>query len=85
MRTHKQAEKVATVEHTVATPGSGIDAVLYKTVLCNFFKKGHCASGVDCKFAHGEAELRVAQAPIVCEAFVNGHCKYGDKVGALCS
>jgi len=33
----------------------------YKTELCTLWQKGKCEWGADCKFAHGEAELRAAQ------------------------
>ncbi|KAK0396673.1 hypothetical protein QR680_001807 [Steinernema hermaphroditum] len=59
----------------------------YKTALCNTFKMtGQCSYGVHCRFAHGEAELRlVAQShpkykTQLCNKFsVVGVCPYGSR------
>ncbi|CAD5208187.1 unnamed protein product [Bursaphelenchus xylophilus] len=35
----------------------------FKTVLCKHFMAGECRDGDDCKYAHGEEELRVPELP----------------------
>jgi hypothetical protein len=58
---------------------------LYKTTLCKHFgKRGYCIYGEECKFAHGEEELR--EKPYVrnyrlvpCRyLFEQGFCPYGE-------
>lgn len=60
---------------------------LYKTELCKSYKEenGYCRYGVNCQFAHGEAELRpVKRHPRyktkLCKNFLtHGKCPYGDR------
>jgi hypothetical protein len=40
-------------------------ATSYKTTLCTWNEKGKCRNGRQCRFAHGEAELRVTSTPHV--------------------
>ncbi|TMS36297.1 hypothetical protein L596_003494 [Steinernema carpocapsae] len=59
----------------------------YKTALCNTFKAdGDCPYGVNCRFAHGEAELRLGSGTHpkyktqLCNKFsVTGLCPYGSR------
>nr|KYP59594.1 Putative zinc finger CCCH domain-containing protein 21 [Cajanus cajan] len=47
-----------------------------KTELCRRFKKGACAHGSKCNYAHSTAELR--RQPKFCRLFLqNKHCPYG--------
>lgn len=39
--------------------------MLYRTVLCSWWKKGQCEFGDNCRFAHGESQLR-AGSPSTC-------------------
>mmetsp|Transcript_90292 Transcript_90292/g.206470 ORF Transcript_90292/g.206470 Transcript_90292/m.206470 type:complete len:231 (+) Transcript_90292:23-715(+) len=53
-----------------------------KTKLCeDFMKTGSCTKGKQCKFAHGESELRIApnlEKTKLCAAFEeHGHCEKG--------
>eukprot|EP00451_Oxyrrhis_marina_P002278 CAMPEP_0204254506 /NCGR_PEP_ID=MMETSP0468-20130131/2573_1 /ASSEMBLY_ACC=CAM_ASM_000383 /TAXON_ID=2969 /ORGANISM="Oxyrrhis marina" /LENGTH=204 /DNA_ID=CAMNT_0051228249 /DNA_START=39 /DNA_END=653 /DNA_ORIENTATION=+ len=53
-----------------------------KTKLCeDFMKTGSCTKGKQCKFAHGESELRIApnlEKTKLCAAFEeHGHCEFG--------
>uniref|UniRef100_A0AC34QCR6 C3H1-type domain-containing protein n=1 Tax=Panagrolaimus sp. JU765 TaxID=591449 RepID=A0AC34QCR6_9BILA len=60
----------------------------YKTVMCQaWLESAHCSFGADCKFAHGETELRPAKLPIrnslkyktkLCDKYTTtGICPYG--------
>ncbi len=43
-----------------AKTASALDLMLYKTAPCRrFAETGYCAYGIDCGFAHGDAELRI--------------------------
>ncbi|XP_020223577.1 mRNA decay activator protein ZFP36L2 [Cajanus cajan] len=50
--------------------------LMAKTELCRRFKKGACAHGSKCNYAHSTAELR--RQPKFCRLFLqNKHCPYG--------
>jgi len=62
----------------------------YKTVMCQaWLESTRCAFGADCKFAHGETELRPAKLPIrntlkyktkLCDKYTTtGICPYGSR------
>jgi len=45
----------------------------YKTVICrNWLETATCAFGKNCRFAHGESELKPSRIPLL----FNGFCKY---------
>ena len=59
-------------------------AELFKTELCPRWLKGCCEFGEDCKFAHGEEELRPcerheAYKTMLCKKFGNGYCRHGKR------
>jgi len=69
-----------------AMPGARPDT--YKTVMCQtWLETANCGFGANCKFAHGEAELRITGHPLpinrkyktrLCEKYtVKGICPYG--------
>ena len=43
----------------------------YKTVPCEFFLKGHCQKGDDCKFRH---DVEQKQLDLICKFFLAGSC-----------
>jgi len=68
----------------------GIATNSYKTVMCqSWLETAECKFGVNCKFAHGESEIRYVPPPIknpskyktrVCEKYtVRGCCPYGNR------
>jgi len=69
-----------------AMPGARPDT--YKTVMCQtWLETANCGFGANCKFAHGEADLRITGHPMpinrkyktrLCEKYtVKGICPYG--------
>jgi hypothetical protein len=52
----------------------------YKTKICNRWTRNDCPYSLSqCKFAHGESDLREAPERLICIPFKNGHCEYGDR------
>lgn len=55
-----------------------------KTKLCKLFGQGNCPKGTDCKFAHGEQELRMAP-DLTCTQMCQEMLKFGEcSRGASC-
>lgn len=53
------ASRISHASQNVHAGGQGSRiANCRKTELCVFFRRGRCAKGLDCNFAHGDGELR---------------------------
>lgn len=51
---------------------------LQKTSLCPAFKRGNCARGSACKYAHSMDEMAASAKRVLCLWYQNGHCSHGN-------
>jgi hypothetical protein len=82
--------KIHNVHPTIAGTSQTKHLDTYKTVMClQWLSTSTCTFGADCKFAHGEAELRPGKLPIrntlkyktkLCDQYTTtGICPYGSR------